>query len=206
MDKVANGSVFRWMQKQTKSLQVFSFIFLLHVSRASIIINLKGEVIKPLQTKHTENVWIFHDLQFSDQSHTPFWEVRVSQPHLKDSILNLVVKWAEHCRDQTRWSNGLSWGLALTIYEVLLQYFKLGNRSDYHVNIMCLFSLKVVKIKETVYFKIIFASYSSVIIFISLYRQDSFFSCKYVIACVHVYMFASMDFFTEKNTQTWNTI
>lgn len=120
----------------------------------------------------------------------------MSQPHLKDSILNLV-KWTEHRRDQTRWSNGLSWVLTLTIYQVLLLYFKLRNRSDYHVNIMCLFSLRVVKSKKSGYFKII-ASYSSIIIFMSLYRQESLFSWKCVIVCVHVYVFVSMDFFTEK--------
>lgn len=180
------------------SLQAFSFIFF-HVSKASVIINLKGEVIKPLQTKHTKKVWIFHDLKFPDQSHTSFWEVCLSQPHLKDSILNLVVKWTVHCRDQTKWSNGLSWVLTLTIHEVLPLYFKLGNRSDYHVNVVCLFTLRVVRSKKTVYFKIIFALYSSIIIFMSLYRQESLFSWKYVIVCVHVCIFVSMDFFTEKN-------
>lgn len=140
----------------------------------------------------TENVWIFYDLKFSDQSHTPFWEVCLSQPHLKDSILNLV-KWTEHRRDQTRWSNGLSWVLTLTIYQVLLLYFKLRNRSDYHVNIMCLFSLRVVKSKKSGYFKII-ASYSSIIIFMSLYRQESLFSRKlwlYVCMCMYLYLWIS---------------
>lgn len=201
MDKVANVNVFRWMLKQIQKPTVFSFNFL-HVSKAFIIVNLKEEVIKPLQTKHTENVWIFHDSKLSDQSHTPFWEVCLSQPHLKDSTLNLVVKWSEHCRSQTRWSNGLSWVLTLTICQMLLLYFKLGNRSEYQ------FTLRVVEKKKTVYFKIIFASYSSIIILMSLYRQESYFSWKSVIVHVHMYIFVSMDFFTKnpKAKTKWNTI
>lgn len=70
-------------------------------------------------------------------------------------------------------------------------YFKLGNRSEYQ------FTLRVVEKKKTVYFKIIFASYSSIIILMSLYRQESYFSWKSVIVHVHMYIFVSMDFFTK---------
>lgn len=51
-----------------------------------------GKLIKPLQNKHEEKVCIFHNLKSSDQNYTPFWEVCLSQPQVRDSILKSVGK------------------------------------------------------------------------------------------------------------------
>jgi len=67
--------------------------------------------------------------------------------------------------------------MTLTTHQALPLYFKLGNRPEHYVNIMCLFILRVIKGGKPVDFKITFASCSLIIIFLMfLGTQESFFS------------------------------